>query len=269
MTTKKYVAVIMLVFCLSFGAYTPKAHAGIPVIDFSNLIESILTFIETLENVINTYTQIDNQITQIENQVKGLYYQAQNLKNMDLKNSLRNLSTLRGNLSRVKQLVLTTKAIPFQYDNVANRYDQLYKKVDKQFLAYSGMTLEELKGQSTDILAQTSEAARDAMLAHGLIVDIEEDGATLEDLLANSDGAEGALEAAQVNNQIMALNTNQLMRLQAINAASARLQASQYEEQVQRRLMTDAETDRYYDYLKNPTNTLDGGGGGPGLVDFK
>jgi P-type conjugative transfer protein TrbJ len=268
MSMKKFVVIVMTVFCLSFGAYTPKAHAGIPVIDIAGLLEAILTFITTLEEVYASYEQIDNQINQIQNQVRGLEMQAKNLQKMDLAKSLKNISTLRGNMNKIKQLHSTSKAIPLQYDSVLARREQIYKKVDKEYKAYSGSSLAELKGQAAEILTQTSEAARDAMMAQGLIVDIETDEVTLEELLANSDTAEGALEASQVNNQLVALQTNQMMRLQVINAASARLQASQYDEQVQKKLMTEAESDRFNE-RKNKDNPLQGGGNGPGFVDFK
>jgi type IV secretion system protein TrbJ len=268
--TKKYFAVIIVFVCLSIGVNTPLAHAGIPVIDVGNLVENIISAIESIEEVINTYTAIDNQITQIENQVKSLYNQAKNLQKMDLKNSLRNLGTLRGNLSKVKQLALTTKALPLQAKYLESRYDSIYKRVDKSFNAYTGMSLDELKQSAVDTLAQTSESVYDAMQAQGFLFDdIEEDEETMEDLLANSDDAEGALEATQVNTQMVALNTNQLIRLQTINAVSARMQASKQEEEVQRKLMTEADSDRYYEYLKSPTNTLDGSGDGQGFVDFK
>ena len=130
------------------------------------------------------------------------------------------------------------------------------------------MILAELKVQAAEILTQTSESARDAMMAQGMIVDIEADEGTLEELLANSDAAEGALEANQVNNQLVGLQTNQMMRLQVINAASARLQASQYDEQVQKKLMTEAEADRF-STRKSKDNPLQGGGEGQGFVDFK
>jgi P-type conjugative transfer protein TrbJ len=269
MTSKKHIAVIILVVCLSFGVYTPSAHAGIPVIDVSNLLENILNFVENLESAINTYTQIDNQVTQIENQVKGLYYQAQNLQKMDLLHSLSNLAALKSNLARINQLVLTTKALPLQYDQIGNRYDQLYKQVDRNFTAYSGMSLNDMKNSASDILAQTSQASYDAMTAQSMIGDIEGDESDLEDLQNTSDNSEGALDVAQATNDILVLNTSQLMRLQTINAASARLQASQYEEQVQRKLITEADSQSYYSYFNNPSNPLQGGGSGPGFVDFQ
>lgn len=268
MSVKKFIVIVMAVFCLSFGAYTPKAHAGIPVIDIAGLLEAILTFITTLDEVASSYEQVANQMLEIENQVKALEMQAQNLQKMDLGNSRKNISTLRGNLNKIKQLHSTTKAIPLQYDSVQARRDQIYKKVDKEYKAYSGSSLAELKVQAAEILTQTSESARDAMMAQGMIVDIEADEGTLEELLANSDAAEGALEANQVNNQLVGLQTNQMMRLQVINAASARLQASQYDEQVQKKLMTEAEADRF-STRKSKDNPLQGGGEGQGFVDFK
>jgi len=268
MKVKKCAVTILLVFFLSFGAFVPKAHAGIPVIDFASIIQAVMSFITELESVANTYTSIENQVTSITNQVKSLEMQAKNLQNMNLANAFKNLTALRGTFGRVKNLVNSTNAIPFKYNDIQVNYDRLYKRVDKSVNYFSGMSIKELKDSSTDVMSQTSEAVRDAMLSHGMISDIEEDEGSLETLLTNSDAASGELEVSQVNNQLVALNTNQLIRLQSMMAASSRLQASKDAEQIQNKLMSQAETERF----NKPTSTndpLQGSGAGPGFMDFK
>jgi len=126
------------------------------------------------------------------------------------------------------------------------------KQVDRKFTAYSGMSLDDMKNSASDVLAQTSQASYDAMMAQSMIGDIEGDESDLEDLQDTSDNSEGALDVAQATNNILALNTSQLMRLQTITAASARLQASQYEEQVQRKLITEADSQSYTHILIIP-----------------
>jgi hypothetical protein len=38
---------------------------------------------------------------------------------------------------------------------------------------------------------------------------------------------------------------------------------------VQRKLITEADSQSYYSYFNNPSNPLQGGGSGPGFVDFQ
>lgn len=54
---------IALLMCGAFGA---PAHAGIPVIDVSNLMQSIMEVLNSVEQIGNQVSQIQNQVEQIE-----------------------------------------------------------------------------------------------------------------------------------------------------------------------------------------------------------
>lgn len=89
MKTFKTFLIISLVIA---GLVTPrKADAGIPTIDVSNLIQSVLSVLQQIEEVSNTYYQIENQI-------KSYKTQMEELKNMNgdyLKHALLNSSAYK------------------------------------------------------------------------------------------------------------------------------------------------------------------------------
>jgi P-type conjugative transfer protein TrbJ len=262
---KTIVVTAMVVFLgLGGGVYTPSAHAGIPVIDVANLASTILNFIENLLSEINSVEQIVNQIEGIGNQVKSLENEAKNLANMDLSNSFKNPTSFKTTLFKIKGALYSAKGLPLRYEAMEDKYGKLYKDVG----GYEAGTFDDWSKQAKELQGQTNYAVYDAMKTQGMIEEMESDTENIEDLLKNSDSAQGALEVAQVSNQLGAVNTRQLMRMQTIQSAAYRLQASQIGEEVQRREIAMADHKRVLTGIKSMDDPLKTSPSGEGFKEI-
>jgi P-type conjugative transfer protein TrbJ len=92
------------------------------------------------------------------------------------------------------------------------------------------MTGADYAAHAYSVLQSTNDVIYDAMRAQGLVAQIGADTANLQSLMSASQSAQGALAAAQAGNQIAVLNTQQMMRLQQIMAASNQAQTAYYAE---------------------------------------
>lgn len=262
-SVKKIIVIMAMVICFG-GVYAPPAHAGIPVIDIANLASTILNFVENLLTEINSVEQIANQIQGIGNQVKSLENEAKNLANMNLANSFKNLTSFKDTLFKIKGAVYSAKGLPLRYDAMEDKYSKLYKDIG----GYAEGTFDDWLKQSKDLAAQTNNAVYDAMKTQGMIEEMETDAGNIEDLLSNSDSAQGSLEVAQVANQLGAVNTRQLMRMQTFLAAAHRLQASQIGEEVQRKEIAMADNQRVMKGITGMDDPLKASPSGEGFKEI-
>ena len=69
-------------------------------------------------------------------------------------------------------------------------------------------------------------SGRVAMQSHAILEGIQEDEFTLQMAVSQSDGAVGHLQAMQARNNITALNTVQLIRMEQMLAAQGRMDTS-------------------------------------------
>jgi type IV secretion system protein TrbJ len=243
--------------CMGGGIYSLPAQATYPVIDAANLKQNIRNVVQTVKIAVNTLTQIDNQVKSLENEAK-------NLATMNSANSSNNISLFDSSMDEIKGTLYSSRGLPLRYEAMESQYGQLYKGTG----GYAGGTFEEWSQQATNLRQQINNAAYDAMKAQGMIEDIEGDEQGVKDLLTNSDSAQGALEAAQVSNHLASVNTRQLMRMQTIEAAAFRLQASQAAEKVQQREMTIADNDRVMEGIRNMPDPMKQPPKGKGFIQY-
>jgi type IV secretion system protein TrbJ len=254
-SVKKTLIISAIAVCMGGGILSLPAEAVYPVIDHSNLVQNIKNVAQTIKIVANTFTQIDNQVKSLENEAK-------NLAKMNAANSFNNITLFDNSLDEIKGILYSSRGLPLRYDAMESKYKQLYKD------NYEGGTYDEWQKQSGDLMQQTNNAAYDAMKTQGMIEELPDDEQSIKDLLANSDSAQGALEASQVGNHLASVNTRQLMRMQTIQAAAFRLQASRAAEEVQQREIALAENKRGMEGIEGMTNPLKQTPQGRGFVPF-
>lgn len=242
----------MLAVTVLFSAQPCRAQ--LTVFDPMNYVQQLLTYLQQINTAINTAKMIENQI-------KGLSYQAQNLQNMSQAAASRNLYALQDKLSQIVSMQNRIRGMQMQYQDFQTAWDRQYK----DFGAFNGMSGKDYAAQSQKVLEQTNNATYDAMVAQGLVSQLGDDSANLQSLLAASNTSEGALAAAQAGNAIAALNTQQLIRLQEITAASYRAQSSYIAQQSQREAMSTADDKRFFDKIPRP---LQGDGKGRTTKQF-
>jgi P-type conjugative transfer protein TrbJ len=193
------------------------AHAqfGGIVFDPSNYAQNVLTAARSLQ-------QITNQITSLQNQAQSLINQARNLASLPY-----------SALQQLQQSVQRTQSLLSQAQNIA--YD--VQTIDRAFQLKYGSTA--MSANDAQLIADarsrwqnTVGGLQDAMRVQaGVVGNIDTNRTQMSALIGQSQGATGALQAAQAGNQLLALQAQQLADLTALIAANGRAQALQSAEQ--------------------------------------
>ncbi|TIO24050.1 P-type conjugative transfer protein TrbJ [Mesorhizobium sp.] len=210
--------VLLVPAALSPVAVTP-AHAlfgfGDIVFDPSNYAENVLQAARSLE-------QINNQIQSLQNEAQMLINQARNLASLPYSS----LQRLQQSVQRTQQLLGEAQRIAFDVQQIDQIFSQQYADMD---LSASDQQLIEL---ARERWGNTVGALQDAMRVQaGVVGNIETQRAELSNLVGESQGATGALQATQAGNQILALQAQQLTDLTALLAANGRAEALSAAEQ--------------------------------------
>lgn len=183
------------------------AQFGGIVYDPSNYAQNVLTAARSL-------SQINNQITQIQNQAQSLINQARNLTSLPTNV----LAPIQRDIDRMRQLVSHAQQIAYNVQDVDRVFNQRYPAG-----SLSGTSSADLVANAQtrwhDALASYQDTLRTSATVAGNLDDTRSQVGTL---VGASQGATGALQAAQAGNQLIALETRQLADLTAMLAAQAR-----------------------------------------------
>ncbi len=189
-------------------AVTP-AQAQWTVFDPWNYAQNILSAARALD-------QINNQIASLQNEAQMLINQARNLASLPYSSLMR----LQQSFARTQQLIARAQRLAYEVTDIERAFTQGYG---------SSASL----GSSQQMFAnarerwQTSVAGfQDALMTQATVVgNLTGTRAEIEALIGQSQGATGALQAAQAGNQLLALQSQQIADLTALLAAQGRAQA--------------------------------------------
>ncbi len=199
---------------------TSEPAQAIIVFDPSNYSQNILTAARTLE-------QINNQIRMLQNQAQGLINQAKNLTTI----SFPELQALKQTMQQIDQLMGQAQGIQFKVASLDQQFRSLYPDSFAQSLTTSQQV------QSARARMDTARAAfEQTMTVQAQVVEnIAADQAALTGIVARSQSAEGALQASQATNQLLALVAKQQFQIQTLMAAQYRAEAIERANQAQSR----------------------------------
>jgi P-type conjugative transfer protein TrbJ len=180
------------------------------VYDPSNYAQNVLQAARALQ-------QINNQVTSLQNQTQMLLNQARNLTSLPYSA----LQTIDQSLARTQQLLNQAQRIAYN----ANQIDQAFSRTYPQ--SYPAST------SSQQLAADAQTRWQNAMAGHqdslrvqaGIVQNLDTSRSQTSSLLTSSQSATGLLQANQVGNQLIALQTRQISDLTALIAAQARAQA--------------------------------------------
>lgn len=201
-------AAILLTAPIAFSPMLATPAHAIFVFDPSNYAQNVLTAARSLE-------QITNQITSLQNEAQMLINQARNLTSLPF-----------SALQQLQQSVQKTQALLGQAQNIA--YD--VQKIDQMFQQkYGNVSMsasdQQLVSDARSRWQNTVGGLQDAMRVQaGVVGNIDTNRAQMSALVNQSQGATGALQAAQAGNQLLALQAQQLADLTAVIAANGRAQ---------------------------------------------
>lgn len=174
--------------------------SGIPVFDAANLAQSILSAIRALQSNINEALMIENQIEQ-------LYYEFRNT----LKLEVSTIEEFSEQIHALFDAVGSVDGLMQDLASLEHEFEQLYPDFSK---FATPQTSEQISQQVTKWLGETREMVKGAARTGGQALEaLPSSQAKLEELLQNSQTAEGILQAAQAGNQISGAIAQQLMTI--------------------------------------------------------
>jgi P-type conjugative transfer protein TrbJ len=190
-------------------AAIPPAQAQWIVHDPANMGQNILQAARALQ-------QVNNQIASLQNEAQMLLNQARNLASLPYSS----LQQLQGTVARTQQLMGQAQRIAYEVTDIERAFT-------------SGWGASAGTGSAQDLLDGARERWRtavagfqDALRTQATVVgNLGTTGREMGTLVASSQGATGALQAAQAGNQLLALQSQQLADLTALVAAQGRAQA--------------------------------------------
>lgn len=187
----------------------PPAAAAWIVFDPSNYAENVLQAARALE-------QINNQITSLQNEAQMLINQARNLASLPYSA----LQRLQQSVERTQQLLSQAQRIAYDVGEIDQAFQTTYGTASLS--ASDQQLIDDAKTRWQNTVA----GLQDAMRVQATVVgNIDTHRTEMSALVGQSQGATGALQAAQAGNQLLALQAQQLADLTALLAANGRSQA--------------------------------------------
>lgn len=196
------------------GAFAAMSFPSTPaqaliVYDPTNYSQNLLTAARTLQ-------QVNNQIKSLQNEAQSLLNEEKNLTTIGFPE----LQALTQTLSQIDVLMGQAQGIQFQVSTLNQQFRQLYP------------TSNGLRSLSSQVSAARARldtemtAYQHTMTVQAQVVEnIQSDASALSAMVERSQNAEGALQASQATNQLLALTTKQQFQIQQLLAAQYRADA--------------------------------------------
>jgi P-type conjugative transfer protein TrbJ len=180
------------------------AFAQLVVVDPVNLIQTTLTAIREAE-------QVANEVQMLENEAK-------NLEHLNI-NTLGRLQSL---LSTTQQLLNQTGGIAFQLAQAEATFKQFYPN------SYEGASGDQMIADAQARWMNSHEALRTAIALQAQAAQNEPtDQGVLSDLITSSQAADGALQAMQATNQLLAFTARHLLQSEHVAISQDRAMAAE------------------------------------------
>lgn len=206
------------------------AHAQLTVFDPSNYSQNLLTAARTLQ-------QVNNQIRSLQNQAQSLINQARNLATINFPE----IQAITSTLQQIDQLMGQAQGIQFRVDGLDQQFRQLFPQSFNQALTMNGQVVAARTRLDTEMTAYKQTMGVQAQV----VENVQADAQTLGGIVSRSQGAEGALQAQQATNQLLALTAKQQFQIQNLMAAQYRAHAIEQARRAQAEIDARAMTTKF------------------------
>jgi len=194
----------------AFGLAPIPVRGQMLVYDPSNYAQNVLQAARALE-------QINNQITGLQNQAQMLLNQARNLASLPYSS----LAAIDQSIGRTQQLLNQAQRLAYDIGQIDQAFGRTYPQ-SYPAATSSQQLIGDAQTRWQNALAGYQDALRvQAGMVQGLGLTRTETDA----LVSSSQSAAGMLQATQAGNQLIALQTRQLLDLTALVAAQSRAQS--------------------------------------------
>ncbi len=224
---RSFVAVALAASLAVSAAGPARALA---VFDGANYSQNLLTAIRTL-------MMIQNQVSQLANEAQMLVNMAKHLERLDYSAA----AQIRTALFQINALMRRAEGLAYEVAAVDQAYARLFPE------AYTAaVTGDDLVRDARERWQLSRQAFRQSMRVQAQVVrNVETDAATLDRLIAESQGAIGSLQAQQAGNQLVALNAKQQFQTQELLASQQRAEALEQARQVMAEERARVEFERF------------------------
>jgi P-type conjugative transfer protein TrbJ len=218
---------------LSIAGSTVPASTQWIVFDPTNYAQNIFTAARELQ-------QVNNEIQMLENQATSLINQARNLASLPYSS----LAQLQQSIAQTQQLLAQAQRIAYSVTTIDQAFTQTYPQ------AYSGSTSSQQLLADAQTRWQNARAGfQDAMRVQaGVVQNLDSTRTQIDALVTASQGATGALQAAQSGNQLVAIQTKQLADFTAVMASIARAQSLDAARALETQAQAQAQTQYFLNY---------------------
>lgn len=203
---------------------------AIVVFDPSNYSQNVLTAARTLN-------QINNQIRSLQNEAQSLINQAKNLTTI----SFPEIQAITSTLRQVDQLMGQARGIQFRIASLDQQFSALFPRDFARALSVN----EQVVAARTRLDAEMAAYKQTMGVQAQVVENVQADARILSDIVARSQGAEGALQASQATNQLLALSAKQQFQLQTLMAAQYRAEAIERARRIQAQADARAATTKF------------------------
>ena len=199
---------VTLAAILALSGSALPASAQMHVFDPTNYSQNLLTAARTLE-------QVNNQILSLQNEAQMLINQARHLTSLPYSS----LQQLQQSIGRTRQLLGQAQNIAYDVQQIDRAFSTTYAPASANQSAQSLIANAQTRWQNS--VAGLQDALR---IQATVVGNLDTNRSEMSALIDASQGAAGALEAAQAGNQLVALQAQQLADLTATVAAQGRAQ---------------------------------------------
>jgi P-type conjugative transfer protein TrbJ len=186
------------------------ANAQFAVIDAANLVQNTLTAVRTLE-------EINNQILQLQNEAKMLINEARNLATLPFNI----VGQLRATLALTTQLIAQAQGIAYQLSQAQSQFARFYPAFYSGGTSGPQMSADALQRWYNSLQALQTTISMQAQASQNLASDEN----SLAVLVDQSQGAIGIVQAAQATNQLLALQSRQMIQEHQLRLTQDRSEA--------------------------------------------
>lgn len=182
------------------------AQAQVAVYDAAGHVQNVIQAARSLE-------QINNQIQSLQNEATALLNDARNLASLPHSS----LQSLQAQVDRTRGLLAEAQTLAYDVGEIEQAFDGRYGA------ARMSASDQELIGRARERWRSSVAGFEDAMrLQAGIVQGLGATRTEMDRLVGASQNATGALQAAQAGNQLLALQSSQLVELTALMAAQGR-----------------------------------------------
>lgn len=199
------------VAALSLVLTAPPASAQLAVFDPTNYVQNVLQAARSLQ-------QVTNQITSLQNEAQMLINQARNLASLPYSS----LQQLQQSVARTQQLLGQAQRLAYDVQNIESQFQRLYPQGGYSASTSSQQMIVDAQERWRNSVAGFEDALK---VQAGVVGNLDSTRTEMSALIAQSQSAGGALQAAQAGNQLLALQAKQLADLTAVVAAQGRAQS--------------------------------------------